>query len=146
AYVFGEHGDSSFVPWSIANISGIPINQYINCLPEGKRPVVDYAEIEEYTRKSGAKIIASKGATFYAIAISVCHICKCLFSGIDTTLTVSTMMNGEYGIDDVCLSTLATVGRKGVEGKLMVPLTDDEIVKLRHSADCLKDVIHNINL
>ena len=146
AYVFGEHGDSSFVPWSIANISGIPINQYINCLPEGKRPVVDYAEIEEYTRKSGAKIIASKGATFYAIAISVCHICKCLFSGIDTTLTVSTMMNGEYGINDVCLSTLATVGRKGVEGKLMVPLTDDEIVKLRHSADCLKDVIHNINL
>ena len=146
AYVFGEHGDSSFVPWSIANISGIPINQYINCLPEDKRPVVDYAEIEEYTRKSGAKIIASKGATFYAIAISVCHICKCLFSGIDTTLTVSTMMNGEYGINDVCLSTLATVGRKGVEGKLMVPLTDDEIVKLRHSADCLKDVIHNINL
>ena len=52
------------------------------------------------------------------------------------------MMNGEYGINDVCLSTLATVGRKGVEGKLMVPLTDDEIVKLRHSADCLKDVIH----
>lgn len=144
AYVFGEHGDSSFVPWSLANISSIPIEQYIACLPEDKRPVVDYAAIEEYARKSGGKIIANKGATFYAIAISVCHICKCLFSGIDTNLTVSTMMNGEYGISDVCLSTLTVIGRDGVESKLNVPLTDDEIAKLRHSADCLKDVIKNI--
>lgn len=146
AYVFGEHGDSSFVPWSLANISNIPINQYIECLPAATRPVVDFADIEDYTRKSGAKIIANKGATFYAIAISVCHICKCLFSGIDTTLTVSTMMNGEYGIDDVCLSTLSVVGRKGVESRLMVPLTDEEIVKLRHSADSLKAVIKDIKI
>lgn len=144
AYVFGEHGDSSFVPWSLANISNIPIEQYLSCLPEDRRPVLDYAALEEYTRKSGGKIIANKGATFYAIAISVCHICKCLFSGIDTTLTVSTMMNGEYGISDVCLSTLSVVGRDGVESKLNVPLTDDEIAKLRHSADCLKDVISNL--
>lgn len=145
AYVFGEHGDSSFVPWSLANISNIPIKQYIECLPEEKRPVLDYAAIEEYMRKSGGKIIANKGATFYAIAISVCHICKCLFSGIDTTLTVSTLMNGEYGIDDVCLSTLTVIGRDGVEGKLNVPLTDDEVAKLRHSADCLKNIIKELN-
>lgn len=144
AYVFGEHGDSSFVPWSLANISNIPIEQYINCLPADKRPELDYAAIEEYMRKSGGKIIANKGATFYAIAISVCHICKCLFSGIDTTLTVSTMMNGEYGIDDVCLSTLTVIGRDGVEGKLNVPLTDEEVAKLRHSADCLKEIIGNL--
>lgn len=145
AYVFGEHGDSSFVPWSLANISNIPIEQYINCLPEDKRPVLDYAAIEEYMRKSGGKIIANKGATFYAIAISVCHICKCLFSGIDTTLTVSTLMNGEYGIDDVCLSTLTVIGRDGVEGKLNVPLTDEEVAKLRHSADCLKKIIGELS-
>lgn len=145
AYVFGEHGDSSFVPWSLANISNIPIEQYINCLPEDKRPVLDYAAIEEYMRKSGGKIIANKGATFYAIAISVCHICKCLFSGIDTTLTVSTLMNGEYGIEDVCLSTLTVIGRDGVEGKLNVPLTDEEVAKLRHSADCLKKIIGELS-
>ena len=148
AYVFGEHGDSSFVPWSLANISNIPVTEFRNKV-EGDMsmaPELNTADVEQYIRKSGGRVIARKGATFYAVAVSVCHICKCLFSGIDTTLTVSTMMNGEYGINDVCLSTLATVGRKGVEGKLMVPLTDDEIVKLRHSADCLKDVIHNINL
>ena len=144
AYVFGEHGDSSFVPWSLANISNIPIEQYIQCLPAEKRPEVDYAAIEEYTRKSGAKIIANKGATFYAIAISVCHICKCIFSRIDTTLTVSTLMNGEYGIDDVCLSTLVVVGKDGAESRLAVPLTPEEEAKLRHSADCLKNIINGI--
>lgn len=146
AYVFGEHGDSSFVPWSLANISNIPIEQYMACLPEDKRPVLNYEEIENYMRKSGSKIIASKGATFYAISMSVCHICKCLFSGIDTTLTVSTMMNGEYGISDVCLSTLSVVNRNGVEGKLTVPLTDEEIAKLHKSAESLKNVISQIKL
>lgn len=144
AYVFGEHGDSAFVPWSLTNITSIPIQEYILSLPEDRRKTIDYEAIEEYTRKSGAKIIANKGATFYAIAISVCHICKCLFSGADTALTVSTMMNGEYGIDDVCLSVLSIVGRDGIECKLNVPLTDDEVAKLRHSADCLKEVIKSI--
>ncbi|MBQ8978219.1 MAG: L-lactate dehydrogenase [Oscillospiraceae bacterium] len=144
AYVFGEHGDSAFVPWSLTNIASVPIQEYINSLPEDRRKTIDYDAIEEYTRKSGGKIIANKGATFYAIAISVCHICKCLFSGADTALTVSTMMNGEYGIDDVCLSVLSIVGRDGIECKLNVPLTDEEIAKLRHSADCLKEVITNI--
>ena len=146
AYVFGEHGDSSFVPWSLANISNIPIKQYMDCLPADKRPELNYAEIEDYMRKSGSRIIASKGATFYAISMSVCHICKCLFSGIDTTLTVSTMMNGEYGINDVCLSTLSVVNRNGVEGKLAVPLTDEEVAKLHKSADNLKNVISQIKL
>ncbi|MBQ5330839.1 MAG: L-lactate dehydrogenase [Oscillospiraceae bacterium] len=144
AYVLGEHGDSAFVPWSLANVASMPIEEYINSLPAENRPKIDYDAIEEYTRKSGGKIIANKGATFYAIAISVCHICKCLFSGVDTTLTVSTMLNGEYGIEDVCLSVLSIVGREGLEYKLNVPLTDDEVAKLRHSADCLKSVISEI--
>ena len=68
-----------------------------------------------------ARVIARKGATFYAVAVSVCHICKCLLDGMDTTLTVSTMMHGEYGIEDVCLSVLNTVGWEGVHSKLLAP-------------------------
>ena len=78
--------------------------------------------------------------------MSVCHICKSVLSGIDTTMTVSTMMHGEYGIDDVCLSTLNVVGRNGVRNKVNVPLTDDEIAKLHHSADTLKTVITNLHI
>ena len=61
-------------------------------------------------------------------------------------MTVSTMMHGEYGIDDVCLSVLSVVGREGAHGKILVPLTDDEIAKLRHSADCLKDIIRQVEI
>ncbi|NLZ68968.1 MAG: L-lactate dehydrogenase [Spirochaetales bacterium] len=147
AYVLGEHGDSSFVPWSIANISNIPIDRYASCLDtkHGVLPTLVHDDVEQYIRKSGGKIIARKGATFFAIAVSVTHLCKSIFSGIDSTLSVSTMMNGEYGISDVCLSTLTIVGTDGVKGKLEAPLNDEEIALLRHSADCLHDVISQLD-
>ena len=148
AYVFGEHGDSSFIPWSVANISNVPIskcNELIS-LPDMESPALNFDEIEQYVRKSGGRVIARKGATFYAVSISVCHICKCLLAGIDTTMTVSTMMHGEYGIDDVCLSTLNLVGHDGIRGKVNVTLTDEETAKLRLSANTLKDVIKNLSI
>ncbi len=148
AYVFGEHGDSSFIPWSVANISNVPIAecQKLISTPGLKNPELDFDEIEQYVRKSGGRVIARKGATFYAVSVSVCHICKCILSGIDTTMTVSTMMHGEYGVDDVCLSTLNMIGDSGVRGKVNVPLTDEEIVKLRHSAETLKEVIKGLDI
>ena len=148
AYVFGEHGDSSFVPWSLANISNIPVTEFRNKV-EGDMsmaPELNTADVEQYIRKSGGRVIARKGATFYAVAVSVCHICKCLLDGMDTTLTVSTMMHGEYGIEDVCLSVLNTVGWEGVHSKLLAPLTEEETGLLRHSADVLKDVISNLDI
>ena len=103
-------------------------------------------EVEEYVRKSGARVIERKGATFYAVSMSVCHICKCLLSGIDTTMTVSTMLHGEYGIDDVCLSLLSVVGHKGAHSKVMLPLTDSEICALQKSAESLKDIIRQTKI
>lgn len=148
AYVFGEHGDSSFIPWSVANISNVPIKDCKKLIttPGINTPELDFGEIEQYVRKSGARVIARKGATFYAVSVSVCHICKCLLGGIDTTMTVSTMMHGEYGIEDVALSTLNMVGHEGVRGKVNVPMTDEEIALLRKSADTLKDVISNLDI
>jgi L-lactate dehydrogenase len=146
AYVFGEHGDSSFVPWSLANIATIPVDSYKSCISEDDKliPPLVHDEVETYIRKSGGKIIERKGATFYAVAVSVAHIVDCINNAMDTTLTVSSMMNGEYGIKDVCLSTLSVVGRTGLKGRLTAPLTDQEIVQLRHSADALKEVISQI--
>lgn len=148
AYVFGEHGDSSFVPWSVANISNIPISECQKLILHSGMPApeLNYEEVEQYVKKSGGRVIQRKGATFYAVSVSVCHICKCLLSGIDTTMTVSTLMHGEYGIDDVCLSTLNMVGREGIRGKVNVPLNDEEIQKLQRSADTLKEVIKNLNI
>ncbi|MBE6851865.1 MAG: L-lactate dehydrogenase [Ruminococcus sp.] len=143
SYVFGEHGDSSFVPWSLANISGIPMDE---CGKFFGTPDVNYDEIEDFVRKSGGQVIQRKGATFYAVAISVCHICERILHGIDTAMPVSTMMHGEYGVDDVCLSTLNLVGKMGVRSKVNVPLTEEEQVKLRRSADALKQVINSLEI
>lgn len=148
AYVFGEHGDSSFVPWSVASISNVPIEEChdaINLPNEKDEPLV-FEEVEQYVRRSGARVIDRKGATFYAISVSVCHICKALLSGIDTVMTVSTYMHGEYGINDVCLSTLNVVGHNGIRSKVRVKLKKDEIFRLRASANTLKEVIEQLDI
>ena len=147
AYVYGEHGDSSFVPWSLGTIANIPIDKYRDYLIDANKnmiPELNHDEVETYIRKSGGKIIARKGATFYAVAVSVCHIVKCIFSGADTSMTVSTMHHGEYGLEDICLSTLAIVGPDGVSGKLVSPLPDHEMELLHKSADSLRTVMNGL--
>ena len=136
------------MPWSLATIANNHIDSYKNSAPESEKINwnKDYEELEEFVRTSGAKVIKAKGATFYAVAISVCHICKCIFSGAGTALTVSTMMHGEYGVEDVCLSTLAIVDRDGVRGKIVNPLTDEEVAKMQNSAKKLKSVIAQIQI
>ena len=146
AYVYGEHGDTSFVPWSLVHIANNHIDSYKAHCPEPDLIDWDqnYDEMEEFVRTSGAQVIKAKGATFYAVAVSVCHICKCIFSGAGTALTVSTMMHGEYGIRDVCLSVLTLVDEVGVRGKITNWLTDEEVLKLKTSADKLKEIINQI--
>ncbi len=149
AYVLGEHGDSSFIPWSLTNVCNISVDGYEACLlnPYAEGTVkLDKPAIEEHVKKSGAAVIQRKGATFYAVSMSVVHICKCLLSGMDTILTVSTMLHGEYGIDDVCLSLLNIVGKQGAHNKLLLPLSDDELALLHKSADALKDILSQIQL
>ncbi|MBR7111748.1 MAG: L-lactate dehydrogenase [Clostridia bacterium] len=141
AYVFGEHGDSSFVPWSQAAICTTKVEEYYKKL-EGEE--IDKVAAENYVRKSGAEVIARKGATFYAVACAAVHMCKVIFSGVDTALSVSAMMHGEYGVDDVCLSTISIIGEKGIRAQIPADLTEAELEKLRHSAECLKNVINQI--
>ena len=148
AHVYGEHGDSSFVPWSLVHIANNHVDAYKESSPDKDRIHwnQDYEEVEQYVKKSGGMIIENKGATFYAVAMSVCHICKAIYSDAGTALTLSTMMHGEYGVEDVCLSTLCLVDRQGVRGKILNKLTDEEVKKLHNSANKLKDVLSQITI
>jgi len=148
AYVFGEHGDTSFIPWSKACISAVPMEEYVKTMKNSGVIVtpVDKEGMLEYVQKSGGKIIANKGATFYAVSAAVCKLCSLLLASSDSYTTVSTMMHGEYGIEDVCLSTLALVGPNGCQGKVEVNLTDEEEVLLKKSADTLKGIIAQIEI
>ncbi len=148
AYVFGEHGDSMFVPWSLAKISGATIDEFCNmeCQRDMDVGDLDRDGIEEYIRKSGGEIIANKGATYYAVTNAVCYLVNMLQSAYDSVAIISWMFHGEYGIDDVCLSIPHIIGPKGVHGKLPIKMTDEELAKLRYSADQLKAIIKDINL
>ena len=133
AYVFGEHGDTSFVPWSRAFVAGATLDEFDKI-------------VLEYVHTSGSTVIAKKGATFYAVAVSVCRLCSLLLAASDTIVSVSTMLHGEYGVEDVCLSTMASIGPEGVKRIVRVPLTEEETEKLHASANALKDVIAQIDL
>lgn len=148
AYVFGEHGDSAFVPWSCAQISGATLDEYMEIMKSTGNYTgsLDRDAMTEYVHKSGGEIISNKGATFYAVSVSVCRLCSILLSAYNSINTVSTMMHGEYGLSDVCLSTLNMIGPSGVQGKLPVKLTDEELLKLHASADKLKEIIGQIKL
>lgn len=143
AYVLGEHGDTSFVPWSTTNIGGMNIFDYWKATGRSEEEL-DTNAIEEGVRIAGAEVIKRKGATFYAIALSVNKICDTIIRDSNSILTVSTMANGRYGIDDVCLSLPCIVNGHGIAGEINPPLLDEELEKLRKSADSLKSVISQI--
>lgn len=148
AYVLGEHGDSSFIPWSTADVSSISLDDYYKCAEKmGKKlKPLNKEEMLSYVQKSGGQIIANKGATFYAVATAVCELCSIVTSASESVATVSSMMHGEYGIEDVCLSTLTLVGPNGIVGKLPMKLSDEEVRKLQASANALKEVQSQIVL
>lgn len=148
AYVYGEHGDTSFVPWSAARIAGVNVDDYYEIAEKFGKKIeeLDKEEMLTYVQKSGGQVIANKGATFYAVTRGVCRLCGFLLSASESVTTVSSMMHGEYGIEDVCLSTLTLVGPNGIQGKLEMKLTDEEVEKLKASADALKAVIAQIEL
>ena len=134
-YVFGEHGDSSFVPWSLANIGSIPVDSFASSYTgENVLPSFDKNDVEDYIRKS----------TNYGIGVTTATLVEALNYSTDSVLTISSMLNGEYGISDVCLSIPTIVGCNGIKGHVATPLTDAEVASLKHSAECLKEVIKQV--
>ncbi len=148
AYVFGEHGDTSFIPWSGVFVSGVSLADYIKLMRSFGREIEDVnkEEMLEYVRTSGGMIIANKGATFYAVSAAVCNLCSVLLASSDSIAVLSSMMHGEYGIEDVCLSTLTLVGPQGIKGKVPMRMSPREVEQLRMSADALKQVINGIKI
>ena len=146
ANVLGEHGDSSFVAWSRATIAGVPITEYARSIANTSGIQIDYSreDVETYVKQSGGQIIANKGCTVFGIATSCMHIVKTIAGSAETAMTVSSLHDGEYGISDVCLSSLSLVGADGVSSIITQPLSDEEIARMHHSAEALKAVIRGI--
>ena len=148
AYVFGEHGDTSFIPWTGAYISGLSTDEYYEEMKAHGKDVkpLDKEAMLEYVQKSGGQVIAKKGATFYAVSATVCQLVGLILAASDSLATVSSMLHGEYGIEDVCLSTLTLVGPNGIQGKVQMRMNNEEVALLKKSAEALKEVIAQIEL
>lgn len=145
AYVFGEHGDTSFAPWSLTTIAGMSMFDYYRSI--GMQVDLDrLKQIEVDVRNAGSQVIAAKGATFYAIALSVSRICECVLRDSRTVMTVSSMTDGIYGTEDVSLSLPYIIGSEGIKSRVKVNLTPDEDEALRNSSKALKKVIDELGI
>ena len=143
AVIIGEHGDSELVTWSIANISGVPLNEFCEL-----RGFYNHDEamkkLHQEVVNSAYEIIKRKGATYYGVAISVAHICRCIVNNTHTMLPLSTELNGEYGLNGLALSVPSIVGNKGIEKVLEIHLSNDEQKQLEQSAKIIKDILQKI--
>ena len=145
AFIIGEHGDSEIPAWSSANVSGIPLNKF--CEMRGH---FDHdksmVKIGESVKNSAYEIISKKKATYYGIAMAVKRICEAIVRDEKSILPISSMINGEYGINEVCLSLPAIVGSNGFEKFVPIQLNEDEIIKLQKSAQTLKNILIENNI
>lgn len=145
-YVLGEHGDSSVVPWSLVSIAGMTIDAYEKAAGFGDEFIKEdsLATMEKDMRESGAKVIQNKGATNYAIAMSVRYLCDNILRGGNTVMAVSSLMTGQYGMEDVCLSIPSIVNSSGLVKTLEPQLKEEEVEKLLNSANVLKNIISTL--
>jgi L-lactate dehydrogenase len=141
AYILGEHGDSEMAAWSMTNIGGIPIDRYC-ALCKGCGGWDDVRKkIEKQVRESAYHIINAKGSTHFAVGLALVKITSSILRGQNSILTVSSLLTGEYGISDVCLSLPTVVSDSGIVRIVDAPLSTEETDLLLRSASILKDAI-----
>ncbi len=133
-YVIGEHGDSSVAVWSGTRVAGMPLASY-----PGAEDLPSSNELLEEVRNAGPEVLELKGNTCYAIASCIERICEAILRNERSVLTVSARLNGQYRLQDVCLSTPCVLGSHGVEKVLELPLSDSEMQDLHRSAAVLRN-------
>lgn len=145
SFIIGEHGDSEVPVWSSANISGIALHDFCEMRGYFEHEAA-MKEIAENVKNSAYEIIAKKHATYYGIAMAVKRICECIVRDEKSILPVSSMIHGQYGIENITLSMPAIVGVQGIETHVPISLNDVEIEQLQNSAKTLKEIAQSLNL
>ena len=145
AYVLGEHGDSEVVAWSITNIAGMSIDGYCAACPR-QCPRVEREKLADQVRDSAYHIIEAKGATNFAVGLALAKITTCIVRNENGILTVSTLVDGAYGIHGVCLSLPTIINRNGANRMICPNLTEVETKALRSSATMIERAQRHVGL
>jgi L-lactate dehydrogenase len=145
AYILGEHGDSEFAAWSMTHVAGMRFDEYCQMCGDCQDWQEEKRKIEEAVRTSAYHIIDYKGSTYYAVGQALVRIVSAIVRNERSVLTVSTVLQGEYGLSDVCLGIPAMVGEAGVERVLEMDLPEEERSALERSAGVLKQALVQLN-
>ena len=145
AFIIGEHGDSELAVWSSANVAGIDIHDFCELRGHYEHDAA-MERIYKEVRDSAYEIIERKGATYYGVAMAVGRNAESIIRDENSVLPVSSLMEGEYGLEDLCISVPTLVSQKGAEQVLEIPLDEKEHKKLRQSAAELKKVLETLDL
>jgi L-lactate dehydrogenase len=143
AYIVGEHGDSEIPLWSLANIGGVRLQEFAPL----KNRQYNQAELDALfceVRDAAYEIIRRKGATYYAIGLGLLSIVEAIVGDHRSVLSVSTLMTGQYGVQDLCLSLPCVVGAHGVEEVLTLNLSPAEEEGFRGSAGKLRRTLEEM--
>jgi len=144
AYIVGEHGDSELALWSLANIAGVRLPDFVGANGQ----CFDQATLDrifDQTRSAAYEIIQRKKATYYAIGLGLLSIVEAVLRDQHTVMTVSSPLAGQYGVSDIAISMPAIVGRQGVEEVLNLPLSELELAAFQSSAQTLKDRLAEVS-
>jgi len=145
ATIIGEHGDSEVPVWSLANIAGMNLQDYCKANCREYEPLV-YEKIFEKTRDAAYEIIQKKGATYYAVANGLVRIVEAVLRDQNTVLSVSTLIEDYYGIDNVYFSLPCIIGHNGIEKVMHLQLDDREQKGILNSAAVLKEILKDLGL
>ncbi|OGH85819.1 MAG: L-lactate dehydrogenase [Candidatus Magasanikbacteria bacterium RIFOXYB2_FULL_38_10] len=140
AYLIGEHGDSEVPIISHANLMGENITSFKEYDPQ----LVE--DSYNHTKNAAYEIICKKGATYYAIALAISRIVRAILYDENHVFPLSSLLTGQYGLKDICLSLPSVVGRTGIKRVLEVKLNDEELQKLRQSAKVISETIKSIKI
>jgi L-lactate dehydrogenase len=144
AYVLGEHGDSEVIPFSPVTIGNIPLDEFCDqwdiCLDDQDREKID-----QQVRKAAYQIIQGKGATYYGVGSAIAKIVDVILGNQRAILTVCTPQVKVAGIPNITLSLPHLVGGSGILNVLKVPLSVNEELQLKNSAEVIKEAIQSLS-
>ena len=137
AYIMGEHGDSSFVPWEHAYVGCKKIK---DVMKDNNLPMEHLDEIHKKVVDAAYEIIEKKKATYYGIGMALNRIVRAVLDDENSILTVSTYLENKYGQDDIYIGVPAIINKNGVRELVELELTKEEQEKLNNSCELIKDM------
>ena len=141
AYILGEHGDSSLVPW---NHCYVGCKGMLDIMKDNKHPVEDLKRIHDGVWQAAYEIIEKKRATYYGIGLALNRIVKAILNDENAILTVSAYLkDGKYGQNDIYIGVPAIINRNGIKELIELKLNDEDQEKLDNSCNILKGIIEN---